>query len=389
MIDFLKKLYQKKSNVSDPIQKELWSIAANSRKDESLSDYRRYLCETFNIPEEQIDARYAVYCSQIPNKNGATSWNEDIKDYALSIGITQDTIDKNNNQYSLAMMFRVHVRVLSESLFDPDGYLTIERRDHLEIYISVFNDQLEGLEFKDILSSFKEFEDQLEIYKDSMDESFEDISFEDAISSFLEFESRIDPYIKLYCDELDGFEYKALIAAFNDFEVRLKVYKTLCADKIRGLGYDDILVLFKEFESVVEVYKDKIEGDVNSIDFEDLAKFVLNFEEVRVLGEKEMRSEGTQLEEMPDGFGEFGWEPTNPVPASSIRDGYEYLDNLTTLTSDVSYVRVGSLQVENIPSPVDEYQFYAADGSELCKIYMNSYNARTSTKLPQGFIRRS
>jgi hypothetical protein len=392
MLDFLKKLYEKRSKVSDLLTSELWGIAAKSRDDPGLAGYRGYLCETYNVTEEHVDTLFAVYCRQIPYDRRMASWTEDIESYAIELGISQNIINTNKYLYPRAMMLRVHIRLLSDSAFDPEGQIASLQRERIETYISIFSDELDGLEFEDVLKSFKEFEQLLEVYVGFMDERLKGVSFEDAIKSFLEHEARIDPYLYLYRDKLEGLEFQDILKSFREWESRLEIYKVVCSAELEGLESQDIMQSFYELEGTIETYKYKLDPDLEGVAFEDLIVSALAYG--RLTGiisdiSEEHRTKGTHEDEMPEGKGEFGWEPTNPIPVASIREGYDYLNMLTTLQSDVSYIRIGSIKVDNIPSPVDEYKFQSSDGKELCNLYLNTYNSKTSKKLPQGFIWRS
>ena len=94
---------------------------------------------------------------------------------------------------------------------------------------------------------------------------------------------------------------------------------------------------------------------------------------------------GTDQDEMPEGYGEFGLEITNPVPAASIPEGYVYLDRLRTVSgSEITYDRIGSMQAPNIESTIDGYKIFC-NGSQIGTIYICPYNKKTSAKAPKGF----
>lgn len=94
---------------------------------------------------------------------------------------------------------------------------------------------------------------------------------------------------------------------------------------------------------------------------------------------------GTDKDEMPEGYGEFGLEITNPIPASSVPDSYFYLNRLRTQNgSEITYQRIGGMQTPNINQTVDAYSI-SANGREIATIYICAYNKKTSTKAPKGF----
>ncbi|MDG4945734.1 hypothetical protein NMK71_04850 [Weeksellaceae bacterium KMM 9713] len=94
---------------------------------------------------------------------------------------------------------------------------------------------------------------------------------------------------------------------------------------------------------------------------------------------------GADQDMMPEGYGEFGLEITNPIPASSIPDSYFYLNRLKTENgSEITYKRVGGMIAPNISHTVDAYSI-SANGQELAIIYICPYNKKTSTLAPHGF----
>jgi hypothetical protein len=94
----------------------------------------------------------------------------------------------------------------------------------------------------------------------------------------------------------------------------------------------------------------------------------------------------TDKDIMPEGYGEFGLEITNPVPTRSIPDGYHYLNCLrTTDGSKITYSRIGSMSAPNINQIIDGYKIYV-QGNQIATIYICPYNKKNSSKAPKGFI---
>lgn len=94
---------------------------------------------------------------------------------------------------------------------------------------------------------------------------------------------------------------------------------------------------------------------------------------------------GTDNDEMSEGYGEFGLEITNPIPVSSIPDGYFYLNRLRTENgSEITYHRIGGMKAPNIKHIVDVYEI-SVNGQKAATIYICSYNKKTSSKAPKGF----
>ena len=98
----------------------------------------------------------------------------------------------------------------------------------------------------------------------------------------------------------------------------------------------------------------------------------------------EMNKDGCSTDEIPEGFGEFGLEPTNPIPVNTIQGSILYLDN-----TRVNNKRLGSLGVENIQKPIDKYIITHQNGDELVIIYISPYQAINSKKAPRGLMQVS
>lgn len=91
-------------------------------------------------------------------------------------------------------------------------------------------------------------------------------------------------------------------------------------------------------------------------------------------------------DKMPEGYGEYGLELTNPIPTSSIPDSYFYLDRLKTKDgSKITFERIGSMNAPNIKHTIDAYKIFS-EGKKIATIYICPYNSKTSSKAPKGFI---
>lgn len=100
---------------------------------------------------------------------------------------------------------------------------------------------------------------------------------------------------------------------------------------------------------------------------------------------KPLSIDGTEKDMMPEGFGEFGLEITNPIPVNTIIGCYSYLGQLRTLDgSSVEYDRIGSMNSPNINSIIDGF-IIKSDGKEIAIIYICSYNKKNSERAPKGF----
>jgi hypothetical protein len=95
----------------------------------------------------------------------------------------------------------------------------------------------------------------------------------------------------------------------------------------------------------------------------------------------------TNEDEISDTIGEFGLEPTNPVPVFGVPNNNVYLGRLRTPDGNPIYWdRVGSMKVENIYEPVDNYNIYDVNNNKIANIYISSYHLKISKKAPKGFI---
>lgn len=98
-----------------------------------------------------------------------------------------------------------------------------------------------------------------------------------------------------------------------------------------------------------------------------------------------MNADGCATDEMPNGIGEFGLEPTNPIPVNTVQGSILYLNGLRAPDGTrVNNKRLGALKVENIQKPIDEYLITHKNGDELAIIYISPYQAKNSKKSPKG-----
>lgn len=100
---------------------------------------------------------------------------------------------------------------------------------------------------------------------------------------------------------------------------------------------------------------------------------------------QEMSADGTEEDEMPEGYGEFGLEVTNPIPTASFKGGTAYMERLRLEDgTKIEYVRTGSMKAPNISKSIDCYSIIV-DGEEITQIYLCVYNKKNSKKVPKGF----
>ena len=101
----------------------------------------------------------------------------------------------------------------------------------------------------------------------------------------------------------------------------------------------------------------------------------------------ELCDEGCDADEIPEGYGEFGLELTNPIPTNTVFGETAYLAGLRLADgSDIHYERVGSEISPVSDNPVDVYTVSDTDGRQVAVLYLSPYNKRNSAKAPKGFI---
>jgi hypothetical protein len=97
-------------------------------------------------------------------------------------------------------------------------------------------------------------------------------------------------------------------------------------------------------------------------------------------------NEGCNTDEIPWGKGNFGYEPTNPIPTAGTYANEVYLDRLRSLNGEiVQWERTGSCSAPNIEKPIDEYEIFNSSGQIITKLYISPYHRKTSEKAPDGF----
>lgn len=96
---------------------------------------------------------------------------------------------------------------------------------------------------------------------------------------------------------------------------------------------------------------------------------------------------GVDADEMPNGTGEYGLAATNPIPCRTILGSTAYLGRLRAADgTKVNYKRIGSIQSEVSPQPIDMYEISHRTGQRLVTLHISPYQKRISGKAPRGFI---
>lgn len=100
---------------------------------------------------------------------------------------------------------------------------------------------------------------------------------------------------------------------------------------------------------------------------------------------KEMNEDGTDQDTIPNGYGEFGYELTNPIPVNTTYGNTAYFAKLRTMdNTKVSYERLGSMSSPISNHPVDAYKVLANEKA-IATLYISSYHKRNSEKAPKNF----
>lgn len=100
---------------------------------------------------------------------------------------------------------------------------------------------------------------------------------------------------------------------------------------------------------------------------------------------KALTCTGTELDEMPEGYGEFGLEVTNPIPVCTVLGNIVYLSKLRTLNDElITYERRGSTIAPNIKAMIDIYEIFC-QANKISTLYICPYNKKNSNLAPKGF----
>lgn len=89
-------------------------------------------------------------------------------------------------------------------------------------------------------------------------------------------------------------------------------------------------------------------------------------------------------DEIPNGYGEYGSEVTNPVLTTSAHGSEDYLSRLRFNGQPITYQRLGSTSSDVTSGSIDIYAI-SFSGRSLGNIYICPYHKRNSKKAPKGF----
>jgi hypothetical protein len=108
-----------------------------------------------------------------------------------------------------------------------------------------------------------------------------------------------------------------------------------------------------------------------------------------MLHEIKSNPQACSLDEIPQGSGLFGRVATNPVPVYGIPSNETYLHRLRNSAGErLRWRRMGSINVANIVSKVDEYEIFDYQGNVVAHVYISPYHWKTSDKPVHGFTIR-
>ena len=114
ILDFLSKIYSKRAKSDDPAYSLGWSSALAFRNDRELASYRNYVLSEFELPEEELDARYAaetLHSEMNPNWDVSVDF---IIGTAQKVGIAEEFISLAKVNSSAAKLLSVHLKMLGE-----------------------------------------------------------------------------------------------------------------------------------------------------------------------------------------------------------------------------------------------------------------------------------
>jgi len=95
---------------------------------------------------------------------------------------------------------------------------------------------------------------------------------------------------------------------------------------------------------------------------------------------------GTAEDELPNGYGIFGFEPTNPIPTNTVMGSATYLSHLSMPDgTKIRSERRGSGRSDVSNMPIDAYELFLPDGTFIGTIYVSPYHQKNSRKAPKGF----
>lgn len=94
---------------------------------------------------------------------------------------------------------------------------------------------------------------------------------------------------------------------------------------------------------------------------------------------------GCDLDIIPEGYGEFGYNVTNPIPIGSELGNMIYFRKLRTMSGKkVQYKRLGSSEAPNIKYKIDNYEI-SVENEKITNLFVCPYYRTNSSRTPKGF----
>lgn len=96
---------------------------------------------------------------------------------------------------------------------------------------------------------------------------------------------------------------------------------------------------------------------------------------------KDQIESGLDVDQLPDGIGEFGRVPENPIPVNGAFGEFVYLSLLKTKDTGqrLLFHRLGSVEM------IDMYETVTLDGREWDLLFFSMYHPRRSRTAPAGY----
>ena len=133
---------------------------------------------------------------------------------------------------------------------------------------------------------------------------------------------------------------------------------------------------------IFNFFRKKREEDSKEINEKDFMA------QMEAMMKKIKEEEGTDLDELPNHKGEYGFSKDNPILLISVSESRKYLNKLIYIkpgASQYTWQRTGSMHSSIVKAPIDEYNLLDANLNVIKTIYIWPYNRINSKKVPEGF----
>ncbi len=146
--------------------------------------------------------------------------------------------------------------------------------------------------------------------------------------------------------------------------------------------------LLEKYKSFKSVSLEKCIDKSIDIILSNEPKLMQQFAEIEMFNKitEENAAKNKNVENLYIGDNDYGLVANKPIFVNGFGTDKFYLDNLYTLEwVKITYRRTGSLSVEGISGPIDEYEIYS-DSNFYCKIYICVYGTTISKVTPKGLV---